>query len=606
MGPLVAGRSLTVCRRSGRRGSPALCDALAMLGYDEACAQVTAPGTAFETVQSEVLGIPRTVFKNAPRTLRDVVVGSAARGDTTFLVYEDERWSFERFGREVAALSTALVEDFGIAKGDRVAIAMRNYPEWVVSFAAALSIGAISVSCNAWWTDEEMDFALRDCGASLLIADRERIERSRSTCDDLAIPTIGVRGSVSDAELSGAGLSGAGLFDWARVVGDRQDASVPDVDVDPDDDATILYTSGTTGRPKGAVSTHRAIVQALMGYACRSAIDKARIQDRPGGQSPPSFILVVPLFHVTGCVPVMLSALMGGLKLVMMYKWQPERALELIEREAVTNFVGVPTQNFDLLNSPEFDRFDTSSLRSVGGGGAPAPPELVQRIASTYAKAAPGVGYGMTETNAYGPQNNGVDYVTHPTSAGRTTPIMAVQVRDPNEQPLPNGEVGEIWFNGPNLFRGYWNQPDATAEVLVDGWLRTGDVGRMDDDGFVYVEDRIKDMVLRGGENVYSAEVEAAFYTHPDVAEVAVFGVPHDRLGEEVAAVVVLLDGRTATADELANHVAVHLAPFKVPSRIRITGDPLPRNAAGKFLKRDLRAEEVRTAAASQSAESSA
>jgi long-chain acyl-CoA synthetase len=290
----------------------------------------------------------------------------------------------------------------------------------------------------------------------------------------------------------------------------------------------------------------------------------------------------------------------------MMYKWQPERALELIEREAVTNFVGVPTQNFDLLNSPEFDRFDTSSLRSVGGGGAPAPPELVQRIASTYAKAAPGVGYGMTETNAYGPQNNGVDYVTHPTSAGRTTPIMAVQVRDPNEQPLPNGEVGEIWFNGPNLFRGYWNQPDATAEVLVDGWLRTGDVGRMDDDGFVYVEDRIKDMVLRGGENVYSAEVEAAFYTHPDVAEVAVFGVPHDRLGEEVAAVVVLLDGRTATADELANHVAVHLAPFKVPSRIRITGDPLPRNAAGKFLKRDLRAEEVRTAAASQSAESSA
>lgn len=559
-----------------------------MLGYDEACALVTAPGTAFETVQGEVLGVRRTLFKNAPSTLREIVVASAGRGEATFLVYEDEHWSFERFGAETAALATALVEDFGVERGDRVAIAMRNYPEWVVSFAAVVSVGAISVSCNAWWTEEELGYALRDCDATLLIADRERLERSRSTCAELGIPTVAVR-----AEGGATSPDAPAVHDWTSVVCPHRDATMPAVEVDADDDATILYTSGTTGRPKGAVSTHRAIVQALMGYACRSAIDKARIEHRSGGQSPPSFILVVPLFHVTGCVPVMLSTLMGGLKLVMMYKWQPERALELIEREAVTNFVGVPTQNFDLLNSPEFGRFDTSSLRSVGGGGAPAPPELVQRIASTYAKAAPGVGYGMTETNAYGPQNNGEDYLTHPTSAGRTTPIMAVEVRDPFGAPLRNGEVGEIWFNGPNLFRGYWNRPDATSEVLVDGWLRTGDVGRKDDDGFVYVEDRLKDMVLRGGENVYCAEVEAAFYTHPDVAEVAVFGVPHDRLGEEVAAVVVLLEGRSATAGELSGHVATHLASFKVPSRIRIAGEPLPRNAAGKFLKRDLRASEL-------------
>ena len=563
-----------------------------MLSYDEAARQVTAAGMPFETVQQDVMGVPRTLFRNAPNSLRDIVVAASARSDdVTFLVYEDERWGFERFGREVAALGTALVEQYGIGRGDRVAIAMRNYPEWVVSFAAAVSIGAISVSFNAWWTAEEMDFALSDCGASVLIADAERIERSRATCERLGVPTLAVR-APDAADL---GSPAAPVAQWSDVVGARAtDPAVvlPEVAIDPDDDATILYTSGTTGNPKGAVSTHRAVVQALMGYACRSALDKARDPDRQGGLAAPSFILVVPLFHVTGCVPVMLSCMLGGLKLVMVYRWDPERALQLIEREEISNFVGVPTQNFDMLNCEAFERYDTSSLRSVGGGGAPAPPELVQRIATTYAKAAPGIGYGMTETNAYGPQNGGADYLTHPTSAGRTTPIMAVEIRDPSGVPVPVGEVGEIWFNGPNLIRGYWNRPDATAEVLVDGWLRSGDVGRLDAEGFVYVEDRIKDMVLRGGENVYCAEVEAAIHEHPAVHEVAVFGVPHDRLGEEVAAVVVPRAGASVTETELVDFVAERLAPFKVPTRLRIRPEPLPRNAAGKFLKRDLRREE--------------
>ncbi|MEZ5243080.1 MAG: class I adenylate-forming enzyme family protein [Microthrixaceae bacterium] len=563
-----------------------------MLSYDEAARQVTAAGMPFETMQQDVMGVPRTLFRNAPNSLRDIVVAASARSDdVTFLVYEDERWGFERFGREVAALGTALVEQYGIGRGDRVAIAMRNYPEWVVSFAAAVSIGAISVSFNAWWTAEEMDFALPDCGASVLIADAERIERSRATCERLGVPTLAVRAPDAAA----LGTTAAPVAQWSDVVGARATdptVALPDVAIDPDDDATILYTSGTTGNPKGAVSTHRAVVQALMGYACRSALDKARDPDRQGGLAAPSFILVVPLFHVTGCVPVMLSCMLGGLKLVMVYRWDPERALQLIEREEISNFVGVPTQNFDMLNCEAFERYDTSSLRSVGGGGAPAPPELVQRIATTYAKAAPGIGYGMTETNAYGPQNGGADYLTHPTSAGRTTPIMAVEIRDPSGVPVPVGEVGEIWFNGPNLIRGYWNRPDATAEVLVDGWLRSGDVGRLDAEGFVYVEDRIKDMVLRGGENVYCAEVEAAIHEHPAVHEVAVFGVPHDRLGEEVAAVVVPRAGSSVTETELVDFVAERLAPFKVPTRLRIRPEPLPRNAAGKFLKRDLRREE--------------
>jgi long-chain acyl-CoA synthetase len=567
-----------------------------MLSYEEACRRVTAPGAPFETIEQDVMGVRRTLFRNAPNSLRDIVLAAARRGDDTFLVYEDERWSFERFGREVAGLAAALVERFGVGRGDRVAVAMRNYPEWVVSYAAAVSVGAISVSFNAWWTADETDYALRDCGASVLIADEERVESSRATCEELGIPTIAVRAPGAVDLSTGA----APVVAWTDVV--DPDATMPEVDIDPDDDATILYTSGTTGHPKGAVSTHRAVVQALMGYACRSAIDRARDPDRVSGLGAPVFILVVPLFHVTGCVPVMLSCMLGGLKLVMMYKWQPERALELIERERVTNFVGVPTQNIDLLNSPAFDRHDTSSLRSVGGGGAPAPPELVHRISTTYKSASPGVGYGMTETNAYGPQNSGADYLERPTSAGRVTPIMKVEVRDELGRPVPNGETGEIWFNGPNLFRGYWNRPEATAEVLVDGWLRSGDVGRLDDDGFVYVEDRIKDMVLRGGENVYCAEVEAAFHEHPAVHEVAVFGVPHERLGEEVAAVVRLRDGARATEQELLDHVAERLAAFKVPTRLRLSPDPLPRNAAGKFLKRELRRAEIEGSAGAEGA----
>jgi long-chain acyl-CoA synthetase len=357
-------------------------------------------------------------------------------------------------------------------------------------------------------------------------------------------------------------------------------------------DATILYTSGTTGHPKGAVSTHRAVLSALVSFACRSAVNAAMGGGAPAGHGhPPCFILVVPLFHVTGCVPVMLSCFAAGYKLVMMHKWDPARALELIERERVTQFVGVPTQSFDLLECPDFARRDTSSLLSVGGGGAPAPPELVRRVDRSFKTARPGIGYGMTETNAYGPNNAGDDYVRKPTSCGRVVPVVDVRVTDADGRPLGPDEVGEIWFRGPHLIRGYWNKPEATAQTIVDGWLRTGDIGRIDDEGFVYVQDRAKDMVLRAGENVYCAEVEAVIYEHPAVYEAAVFGVPHERLGEEVAAAIVPKAGQTLDPDALRAFLAEHLAPFKIPTRIDVRSEPLPRNPAGKFLKRQLRDE---------------
>jgi len=339
-----------------------------------------------------------------------------------------------------------------------------------------------------------------------------------------------------------------------------------------------------------AVSTHRAVLSGLISFACRAAVNASMGAGAPSGHSyPPSFILIVPLFHVTGCVPVMLSCFTAGYKLVIMHKWDPARALELIERERITQFVGVPTQSWDLLECPDFKQRDTSSLLSVGGGGAPAPPELVRRVDRNFKTASPGIGYGMTETNAYGPGNSGADYLRKPTSAGRVVPIVELRVTDEEGRTLAAGEVGEIWFRGPNLIRGYWNKPEATAETIVDGWLRSGDIGRIDEEGFVYVQDRVKDMVLRAGENVYCAEVEAALYEHPDVYEAAVFGVPHERLGEEVAAAVVPRSGSVLDADVLRGFLKEHLAPFKIPTHIDFHDEQLPRNPAGKILKRSLR-----------------
>ena len=550
------------------------------MSYDEAAAAVTAPGQRFEIEETDVLGVPTKVFVNAPRSLRSIFDGARSRGDATFLVYEDERWSFAEVMAAVDGLAMALSERYGVRKGDRVSIAMRNYPEWVISFAAITSIGAVSVSLNAWWTEDELDYALEDSGSKVLIADVERVERSRSSCARLGVATIGVRLPSPVVEVDR----------WEDAV-DTDGAVMPEIDIEPDDDATILYTSGTTGRPKGAVSTHRAITQALTAFGCRTAIDRMRNPDSAAArpEHPPAFILIVPLFHVTGCVPVMLSCFSSGLKLVIMYKWDPERALEHIEQERITNFVGVPTQSWDLLESPSFSKRDTSSLVSVGGGGAPAPPKLVARVDSSFKKARPSLGYGMTETNAYGPGNNGDDYVARPTSTGRVVPVMQIDVRDPEGQSLPTGSSGEIWFKGPMLIRGYWNKPEATAETIVDGWLRTGDLGRVDEEGFVFLEDRAKDMVLRGGENVYCAEVEAAIYEHPAVYEAAVFGVPHERLGEEVAATIYVRPGETLSVEELQAHVKERLAPFKVPTRVAIVHEALPRNPAGKILKRELR-----------------
>jgi long-chain acyl-CoA synthetase len=549
-----------------------------VLSWEQSIAALTGSGGPFEIVEKEIGGQKMKVFANMPATLRERFLASRLHGDKTFLAYEDETWSFSETMRRVDEIADALVSRYGISPGDRVAIAMRNYPEWIMSFAAIVSVGGVAVCMNSWWKPDEMAYGLEDSTPKLLIADIERFRTAEPALSRLGIQAMVVR---HEGELP------TGFDRMEDVV--RAGASMPEVEVGPESDATILYTSGTTGFPKGAVSSNYAVLSSLQSFACRALAGAMSQPVKDPNPFETCFILAVPLFHVTGLVPVMMSCFMNGIKLVMMYKWSPERALELIERERVTQFVGVPTMTIDLLESPDFEARDTSSLASVGGGGAPMPPEYVGRVDKTFKRARPGLGYGMTETNAYGPQIAGDDYILRPRSTGRSVPTLEVKAFDSEMNPLPAGEIGELCFRGPNLIRGYWNKPEATAETIVNGWLRSGDLGRVDDEGYVFVEDRLKDMVLRGGENIYCAEVEAIIYEFEDVHEAAVFGMPHDRLGEEVACAILAKRGRTIDVEVLRVHLSAKLASFKIPTIIEVASEALPRNAAGKILKRDIR-----------------
>ncbi len=559
------------------------------LGYHEACDQVCGTDSMFELVDAEIRGRTYKVFKHAPPNVGALCAMSAARGDTTFLVYEDETYSYADVVDGANAVAASLQNTFGVQKGDRVAIAMRNFPEWITSVLGVMSIGAVATTLNAWWGTDELAYGISDSGAKVVVADTRRMEAILPKREELGVEIIVARhrGDAPD-----------GVTKYEDAVADAGDPSPVDVDVD--DDAMIMYTSGTTGFPKGAVNTHRCIISALMGYAARGEVERVRAvsaMEADGVEPPapsgnlPVFILTVPLFHITGFLPVMMGSFLGGAKLVMMYKWDPKRALELIEREKVTQFVGVPTMVQDLLEVPEFDRFDTSSLKSIGGGGAAAAPELVKRVADTFKGGAPGIGYGMTETTAYGPQNAGSDYIDKPKSAGRAIPMLQVAIKDPAGDDVPQGEQGEICFYGPNVIRAYWNKPEATEEAFIDGWLRSGDLGRIDEEGFVFIEDRAKDMVIRAGENIGCIEVEAAISAHEAVYECTVFGVPHERLGEELACSVYLKDGASLTAEELQAFVGERLAKFKVPSIVIFRQAMLPRSPQGKILKRVVRDE---------------
>ena len=556
------------------------------LSLAEVAALLTAPGAKFEMETVDIRGIPTRVWKNTPPTMRALVQLSRTHGDRLVTIFEGERVAFEAQYHAIATLAQDLVAQ-GLGKGDRVAIAMRNLPEWPVAFFAVTVIGAIAVPLNAWWTGEELTYGLTDSGASVLVCDEERWARiAPHRAETPALTRVLVARAAGPLDGAERLEDVIGTSDgWAML----PDRALPDAEIAPDDEASILYTSGTTGNPKGALGTHRNFMTNILSAAYAAA----RMILRRGDPLPDPVqkvgLTVVPLFHATALSAGLMGAMAAGHTTIYMRKFDALHAMEIIEREKVNSTGGVPTIAWQLLEHPERARFDLSSLESIGYGGAPSAPELVRRIAAEF-NAIPANGWGMTETTATVTTHGGEDYLARPESCGPAVAVADLKVTDPDGAALPAGTVGELWARGPMIVKGYWNKPEATAATFVDGWVRTGDLARIDAEGFCYIVDRAKDIVIRGGENIYSSEVENVLYAHPAVMDCAVVGVPHRTLGEEPAAVVHLAPGEQASEAALQAYAREHLAAFKVPVAIRFVPETLPRNANGKILKRELKA----------------
>ena len=545
----------------------------------KAWGQLTAPGAPFEIETLTVRGAPMRCYKNQPKTVRELWLASAQFADREYQIYQDERMTYAEAHRQVNAIVAWLTTQ-GVKTGDRVAIAMRNYPEWLLIYWACVSMGVATVGMNAWWTAEEMDYALKDSAPKILFCDSERLAR---VTDHDAVRLVVVRADAAP-----------GVTPWSEVIATER--SMPDVAVDPDADACIFYTSGTTGFPKGAQLTHRGCISNLFSMMFAAQVQALALSRETGvaidPTAPPPIpvgLLTTPLFHVTAnnCGAYAVTA--AGGKVVMMYRWDAGEALRLIERERVTSMSGVPVMSREVLTHPDFATRDTSSLTTLGGGGAPLHPDLVAKIDAEVATARPNTGYGMTETCGIITAVAGDFFVDRPASVGPAMPTFETRCVDDDGHDVPAGAVGELWVRGASVIKGYLNRPEATAESITDGWLHTGDVARLDEDGFIYIVDRKKDMVLRGGENVYCAEVEACVHRHPAVAECCVFGVPDQRLGEEVGVAVVLRPGQHLTAADLREHCAAIIAKHKAPRYVWFMDESIPRNANGKFLKRQLR-----------------
>lgn len=568
-------------------------DGVVIKHYLEARSELDAPGSSFATTVIDVRGVPTKVFAAAPPHMRAIWELSAAHSEKDYLVYEDERYSYGEIHRQVRILAAYLAAQ-GVGRNDRVAVSMRNYPEWVVSYWATVSLGAALVGMNAWWTPTEMNYALNDSAPKVLIVDGERLERLLQIENAPSMHLVVAR---HDGDVPSHATR------WNDAISGADPGALPAAVIDPEDDATIFYTSGTTGFPKGAQLTNRGSVANILNIAAMTgatALAEAKAvaagdmpAQPPKPTTPTAFMAPTPFFHVTACNCILHPATLTGAKVVMTYKWDAGRALELIEREKITNFSGVPTMGRELLMHPDWATRDTSTLQGMGGGGSAVQPDLVHKIAGALKQGQPSTGYGMTETCGIITANSSRLYVERPDSCGPLVPTLEGKLVDEEGNDLPRdpNTVGILCVRGAVTIKGYLNRPEANAETIKDGWLNTGDVARIDADGFVYIVDRAKDMVIRGGENVYCSEVEAAIYTHEAIAEAAVFGVPDERLGEEVAAVLVLRPGSSLTEEELRSHLSTTLARHKIPSKVWFRDEPIPRNATGKFLKRELRKE---------------
>jgi acyl-CoA synthetase (AMP-forming)/AMP-acid ligase II len=546
-------------------------------------ARLTAPGAPFEIVEADVLGAPMRVFHERLPSLRALLETSAAHAAKEYLVTDDgRRITYGENLRNVASVATALRERYGVGPGDRVAILAANCPEWITAFWATVSLGAIAVGLNGWWVGDEILYGLADSEPKVLVGDAKRLAR------------------VAGAKLPGAIAVVPIESEFPKLLAHDPGAALPSVPIGEDQPATILYTSGTTGRPKGAVNTHRGIVALVRCQVFHGArlMMRAAAAAAARGETPappknrPCNLVNTPLFHVSGLYTGAVTSLANGLKTVWtLGRFDPTRVLALIESERVTSWGPMGTMLLRVLDHPDFGRYDTSSVVQIGSGGAPMPKALLERMAAAFpnARASVGLGYGLTESTALATVIAGAELEARPDSVGRPIPTCDVEIRDAAGRPVPAGTEGEVHVRSPLVMLEYWRKPKETAETILPGrWLRTGDVGRLDDEGYLYINSRRRDLILRGAENVYPAEIEHCLELHPAVREAAVVGVDHPELGQEVKAIVVV-DG-DPTRDELTRHVAARLAYFKVPAHWELRREPLPRNATGKILKHVLTA----------------
>ena len=526
--------------------------------------ELTAPGQLFEIKTEMIRGIPTRAYALAPPSLRDVWVNSADYGGKEYLVYDEERYTYSQAHEMVASVANWLQSN-GVTSGERVAIAMRNYPEWMLAYWATVSIGAVVVGMNSWWVADEMKFGLNDSKPKVLICDEERLGCFNQIRTEFEFAKL--------VSVRAANEQHPEATPWAKIL--EFGGELPQVSIEPEDEACIFYTSGTTGRPKGAQLTHRGCTNNIFNIAFANAVQPAALARLRGAE---------PALSANNCVAQ--AATLAGGKIIHMHKWDPAEALELIEKEGVTAFSAVPLMTREILSHPDFKKRDTSSLATMGGGGAAMQPDLVHKVAEEVSGAQPTTGYGMTETCGIISAVSSVFFRDKAASVGPAMPTFEVKCVNEKGESLPAGETGELWVRGAPVIKGYLNREDATAETITDGWLHTGDIVRLDEDGFIYLVDRAKDMVLRGGENVYCAEVENALFSHSEVIECIVFSVPDERLGEVVGAAIYMSEESSIKATELREHCGNLLAAYKIPQHIWFVDEPLPKNANGKFMKR--------------------
>ena len=550
------------------------------LAMDSTMAALTAPDGMLALGSVERFGVKLPTIAAAPPALSYYFAHYAnEHRDAVFLVSGDERLTFGEVYAAAESTARALVGGYGIAKGDRVGIAMRNSPSWIVLYMGIVMAGGVATLLNGWWQSEELETAIGEVDCSLVFADPPRVKRLAQIAG-LRAPVV----EIDDSRPLDAALA-------AVFAKDDHTADLPPLG--PEDHATILFTSGSTGQSKGALSEHRAVVQGIFNYLGQAMmmLGIATAQGNPPVGQPVT-LLTIPLFHITGEVPVFLQSFAMGRKLVLMPKWDAGEAMRLIEAEGVTYFVGVPLMSFEILNHPDRANYNLSTVTDFAAGGAPRPVDHVRRIDAEMGGSAPLIGYGLTETNAVGTGNWRSNYLAKPNSAGRPgAPLVDLAILNDAGHPVDQGQRGEVCIRSICNFKEYWNRPDATAAAFTaDGYFRTGDIGYLDEDGYLFIVDRKKDIIIRGGENISCQEVEAALYEHPAVAEAAVFGLADERFGEVPGAVVVVRDGETLTPDDLCAFLHQHIAAFKIPQRIWISEEPLPRLGTEKIDKVSLKA----------------